>query len=76
MNKFFCSSACREADEDIIGSGTNYSVYVLIECPYPWKHNAFESRFLPKNLEMLMARGMLIEAKKKRGEIDYYGVHL
>jgi len=27
-------------------------------------------------LEMLMARGMLIEAKKKRGEIDYYGVHL
>ena len=56
MNKFFCSSACREADEDIIGSGTNYSVYVLIECPYPWKHNAFESRFLPKNLEMLMAK--------------------
>ncbi|MDJ0517053.1 MAG: sucrase ferredoxin [Trichodesmium sp. MO_231.B1] len=55
MNTFFCADACRKADEDIIGSGTNYSVYILIECPYPWEYNAFESRFLPKNLEVLMA---------------------
>ena len=55
MDTFFCSDACRKADEDIIGSGTNYSVYVLIECPYPWEYNAFESRFFPKNLEILMA---------------------
>ncbi len=55
MNTFFCADACRQADEDIIGSGTNYSVYVLIECPYPWEYNAFESRYLPENLEILMA---------------------
>ena len=55
MNKFFCADACRKADEDIIGSGTNYAVYILIECPYPWDYNAFESRFLPENLEVLMA---------------------
>lgn len=55
MNKFFCSDACRKADEDIIGSATNHSVYVLIECPYPWEYNALESRFFPKNLEILMS---------------------
>ena len=55
MNTFFCADACRKADEDIIGSGTNYSVYILIECPYPWEYNAFESRFFPRNLEILMA---------------------
>lgn len=54
MNKFFCADACREADEDIIGSGTNYSVYILIECPYPWGYNTFESRNLPENLKILM----------------------
>ncbi|MGD1716586.1 sucrase ferredoxin [Dapis sp. BLCC M172] len=54
MNTFFCADGCREADEDIIGSGTNYAVYVLIECPYPWEYNAFESRYFPKNLEILM----------------------
>ncbi|MGB3514687.1 MAG: sucrase ferredoxin [Microcoleaceae cyanobacterium] len=55
MNKFFCADACRQADEDIIGSGTNYSVYVLIECPYPWEYNAFDSRDLPENLKKLIA---------------------
>ncbi|NER05208.1 MAG: sucrase ferredoxin [Okeania sp. SIO3C4] len=54
MNTFFCADACRQANEDIIGSGTNHSVYVLIECPYPWEYNAFESRYLPENLEILM----------------------
>ncbi|GGA35593.1 hypothetical protein [Okeania sp. KiyG1] len=54
MNTFFCADACRQANEDIIGSGTNYSVYVLIECPYPWEYNASESRYLPENLEILM----------------------
>lgn len=55
MNKFFCADACRQADEDIIGSGTNYSVYVLIECPYPWECDAFESRHIPENLKILIA---------------------
>jgi hypothetical protein len=61
MNQFFCADACRQANEDIIGSGTNYSVYVLVECPYPWEYNAFESRYLPKNLEILIA-----EVKKSK----------
>ncbi len=55
MNKFFCADACRQANEDIIGSGTNYSIYVLIECPYPWEYNAFDSRYLPENLKNLIA---------------------
>ena len=55
MNKFFCADACRQADEDIIGSGTNHSIYVLIECPYPWEYNAFDSRYLPENLKNLIA---------------------
>ncbi|NES76783.1 MULTISPECIES: sucrase ferredoxin [Okeania] len=54
MNTFFCADACRQANEDIIGSGTNYSIYVLIECPYPWDYNASESRYLPENLDILM----------------------
>lgn len=56
MNKFFCFSVCWEVDEDIIGSGMNYLVYVLIECFYFWKYNVFEFCFLLKNLEMLMVK--------------------
>ncbi|NEP09619.1 MAG: sucrase ferredoxin [Symploca sp. SIO2C1] len=54
MNPFFCAEASRQADEDIIGSGTNYSTYILVECPTPWAANAFDSKSLPNNLKTLV----------------------
>ncbi|MGL5083551.1 MAG: sucrase ferredoxin [Microcoleaceae cyanobacterium] len=54
MNKFFCAEACRQADEDIIGSGTNYSTYILIEYPMPWATDAFESSHIPNRLKCLV----------------------
>lgn len=47
MSKFFCADAARQAKEDLIGSGTPYQTYVLIECPLPWAANAFESPAVP-----------------------------
>ncbi len=55
MTKFFCAESSRQADEDIIGSGTNYQTYVLIESRPPWKSDAFESKFIPDNLKKLVA---------------------
>jgi hypothetical protein len=55
MEKFFCSDASRQADEDIIGSGTNYETYILVECPPPWSHTALESKTIPDSLRELAA---------------------
>jgi len=55
MTNFFCADFSRQAEEDIIGSGTNYQTYVLIECPIPWASEAFESKGLPQNLKDLVA---------------------
>lgn len=54
MAKFFCAEASRQAGEDMIGSGTPCSTYVLVECPLPWAYEAFDSAPVPQNLRDLV----------------------
>ncbi|MBD2498648.1 sucrase ferredoxin [Nostoc sp. FACHB-280] len=54
MNTFFCSDYARQVGEDLIGSATNYETYILVECPPPWNTEAFNSRWVPKNLQLLV----------------------
>ena len=54
MDKFFCSDASKCAQEDIIGTGSNYQTYVLIECCVPWEYEAFNSQQIPQNLKDLV----------------------
>ena len=54
MNTFFCADHSRQAGEDIIGSATNQQTYVLIECPQPWLAEAFNSKWVPENLRLLV----------------------
>lgn len=54
MNTFFCSDNARQVGEDLIGSATNYETYILVECPPPWTTEAFNSRWVPKNLHLLV----------------------
>jgi hypothetical protein len=54
MDTFFCSDYSRQTGEDIIGSATNYQTYVLVECPPPWMSEAFNSKWIPRNLRILV----------------------
>ncbi|WP_017316183.1 sucrase ferredoxin [Mastigocladopsis repens] len=54
MNTFFCSDYSRQAGEDIIGSATYQETYILVECPPPWISEAFNSRWVPENLQILI----------------------
>jgi hypothetical protein len=54
MDSFFCSDSTRELGEDVIGSATNYQTYILVECPLPWISNAFNSKWVPTNLKLLV----------------------
>ncbi|WGV23270.1 sucrase ferredoxin [Halotia branconii] len=54
MNTFFCSDYARKVGEDVIGSAINYQTYILIECPPPWMSEAFNSKWIPKNLQILV----------------------
>ncbi len=54
MNHFFCSDYSRQLGEDIIGSATNYQTYILVECLQPWMSEAFQSKWVPDNLRMLV----------------------
>ncbi|MGV0026896.1 sucrase ferredoxin [Phormidesmis priestleyi] len=54
MSQFFCAQMSRESGEDIIGSAPNRLMYVLIECPYPWATNEFDSKGVPPNLKALV----------------------
>jgi hypothetical protein len=54
MSTFFCSDNSRQIGEDIIGSATNNQTYILVECPPPWTSDAFNSRWVPNNLKMLV----------------------
>jgi hypothetical protein len=54
MDKFFCADASKCVQEDIIGSGSNYQAYVLIECCLPWESEAFNSQQIPQNLKDLV----------------------
>ncbi|TAF57691.1 MAG: sucrase ferredoxin [Oscillatoriales cyanobacterium] len=51
---FFCADASKCVQEDIIGTGTNYQTYVLIECCLPWESEAFNSKQVPQNLRDLV----------------------
>ncbi|MGB3262920.1 MAG: sucrase ferredoxin [Microcoleus sp.] len=53
-NSFFCADASKCVEEDIIGSGTNYQTYVLIECCLPWESEVFNSKQIPQNLRDLV----------------------
>lgn len=66
MTQFFCSEFSRQADEDIIGSGTNYSTYILVECPFPWASEAFDSKSVPQNL-----RSLVEEVKQKQLSVRF-----
>ncbi|BAT52563.1 hypothetical protein NOS3756_15030 [Nostoc sp. NIES-3756] len=54
MSNFFCTDNTRQIGEDIIGSATDYQTYILVECPQPWLANAFSSRWVPNNLQVLV----------------------
>ncbi|WP_414577641.1 sucrase ferredoxin [Anabaena sp. CCY 9402-a] len=54
MDSFFCSDSTRELGEDVIGSATDYQTYILVECPLPWVSNAFNSKWVPRNLQILV----------------------
>ena len=54
MNTLFCSDHSRQAGEDIIGSASNHQIYILVECPQPWTSDAFNSRWVPENLQILI----------------------
>jgi hypothetical protein len=54
MNHFLCSDNSRQAREDIIGSANNNQTYILIECPPPWTTDAFNSRWVPNSLRILV----------------------
>lgn len=54
MSKFFCADASRQAGEDMIGSGSIFQTYVLVECPTPWEYEAFDSKQIPQNLKSLV----------------------
>ncbi|MCF4968866.1 sucrase ferredoxin [Nostoc sp. CMAA1605] len=54
MNSFFCSDATRQLGEEVIGSATDYQTYILVECPLPWMTNAFSSKWIPHNLQILV----------------------
>ncbi|HLO83715.1 MAG TPA: sucrase ferredoxin [Nostocaceae cyanobacterium] len=54
MNTFFCSDYSRQIGEELIGSATNYQTYILVECPPPWISAAFNSKWVPDNLRVLV----------------------
>ncbi|TAG98272.1 MAG: sucrase ferredoxin [Oscillatoriales cyanobacterium] len=54
MDKFFCADAAKRAQEDIIGTASNYQTYVLIECYLPWESEALNSKQIPQNLKDLV----------------------
>ncbi len=53
-NTFFCSDNARQIGEKLIGSAINIETYILIECPGPWISEAFNSKWVPDNLRVLV----------------------
>ena len=66
MNQNFCSDNSRKVGEDIVGTATNNQTYVLIECPPPWNSDAFNSKWVPDNLRLLVQ-----EAKRAKLPIKF-----
>ncbi len=55
IGEFYCAELSRSLGEDIVGSAGYYQTYILIECPYPWESQAFESPKVPKNLQAFIS---------------------
>lgn len=55
MNQSFCAAIARQTGEDAIGTAEHYQTYVLIECPYPWASNVFESAHIPQVLQQFIS---------------------
>ncbi|MBW4668664.1 MAG: sucrase ferredoxin [Cyanomargarita calcarea GSE-NOS-MK-12-04C] len=54
MDNLFCSDNSRKVREDMIGSASNHQIYILVECPPPWASDAFNSRWVPNSLSLLV----------------------
>jgi len=57
MQNFFCAEESRDVGEDPIANGETFPVYILIECPPPWTTDAFKSKFIPLDLQVLQQEG-------------------
>jgi hypothetical protein len=68
--QFFCSVVSNQVGEDLIGSATPCQTYVLVECPPPWKSDAFESKGIPANL-----RSLIDSVKQSRLSIRFLLIH-
>jgi len=51
----FCAVTASQTGEDAIGTAGHFQTYVLIECPYPWAANVFDSAHIPAALRQLIA---------------------
>ncbi|MCU0571050.1 MAG: hypothetical protein MUF49_31355 [Oculatellaceae cyanobacterium Prado106] len=76
---FFCSEVSKQAREDLIGSATPYQTFILIECPFPWTAEAFDSPWVPPALKELVAfvkaarlpiRFLLVNQSLNKGKSD------
>jgi hypothetical protein len=54
-DSFLCSNISSQVEETLIGSATPFQSFVLIECPFPWSVNAFDSHWIPQSLRDLVA---------------------
>ena len=54
----------------LIGSAAPCQTYVLVECPPPWKTDAFESQRIPANL-----RSLVDSVKQSRSPIRFLLIH-
>ncbi len=56
MERFFCATAAKLANEDPIGTAYRVDTYVLVECPSPWASQAWESPQIPPELRQTIAQ--------------------
>jgi len=56
MKTSFCAAIARQTGEEPIGTASHYQTYVLIECPYPWSANVFDSRQIPPALKQFITQ--------------------
>ncbi|MBD2468782.1 sucrase ferredoxin [Nostoc sp. FACHB-145] len=53
MDNSFCALESRYVGEDPIANAYNLDFFVMIECPTPWRSNAFDSKQIPENLRTM-----------------------
>ncbi|BAY10170.1 sucrase ferredoxin [Calothrix sp. NIES-2098] len=54
MKHSFCALESRYVGEDPIANAYNFDFFVMIECPTPWRKQAFNSKQVPENLRSLV----------------------